>query len=571
MLAPLAGRLAGTIIAALAVAAAMAPVAAAQTPGSAGTPDSGALATPPVFDRPPPGRQRSAREVLQIAERLPDVRAARARSRSTYPRIFLKGRDRWQVAFYAVREPGADEEIAQVVVDDATGRPLETWTGVQVAWTMARGYPGAFGGKASAAYVWVPLLVLFLLPFLRPPWRMLHLDLVAVASLSVSYALFNSALIEWSVPLAYPPLLYLLARGLWVARARARPGAAPAGEVRLLLGAQVLGLGIVFLLGFRLGLNLTASNAIDVGYSGVIGADLLAAGDGLYGDFPSDNPRGDTYGPAVYYAYVPFEAALPWSGRWDSLPAAHAAALAFDLLSATGAWLLGRRLEGPRLGVLLAYLWLACPWTLLVVNSSANDSLVAVTVLAALLLAGRPLGRGAAVAVAGLTKFAPLALAPLFILHPAGPGRSGSRAALLTLAGLVAAAAALLVPVAILDEGLRDFVARTAGFQLDRDSPFSVWGLWSWEAAQRAVQAAGVALAVAVAFVPRRRDLASLCALSAAVLLAFQIGASHWFYLYVVWFLAPLLAAVLVHHAPAHADGGSVGRLRDGRPDTSVV
>ena len=41
--------------------------------------------------------------------------------------------------------------------------------------------------------------------------------------------------------------------------------------------------------------------------------------------------------------------ALPWSGTWDDLPAAHAAAIAFDLLTLAGLWLLGRRLRGPRL------------------------------------------------------------------------------------------------------------------------------------------------------------------------------------------------------------------------------
>ena len=44
-------------------------------------------------------------------------------------------------------------------------------------------------------------------------------------------------------------------------------------------------------------------------------------------------------------------------------------------------WLAGRRLGGRQLGVLLAYLWAACPFTLLVANSGANDALVAALVL----------------------------------------------------------------------------------------------------------------------------------------------------------------------------------------------
>ena len=53
---------------------------------------------------------------------------------------------------------------------------------------------------------------------------------------------------------------------------------------------------------------------IDVGYSGVIGADKLTHGRELWGAFPSDNEHGDTYGPLLYLAYVPFELILPWHG-----------------------------------------------------------------------------------------------------------------------------------------------------------------------------------------------------------------------------------------------------------------
>ena len=87
---------------------------------------------------------------------------------------------------------------------------------------------------------------------------------------------------------------------------------------------------------------------IDVGYSGVIGADRITDGEPLYGDFPDDNRAGDTYGPVAYYAYVPFEQVFPWSGDWDDLPAAHAAAIFFDLATIAGLFLLGRRLRPGR-------------------------------------------------------------------------------------------------------------------------------------------------------------------------------------------------------------------------------
>ena len=57
-------------------------------------------------------------------------------------------------------------------------------------------------------------------------------------------------------------------------------------------------------------------------------------------------PTGDTYGPANYVAYVPFELVLPWSGEWDALPSAHAASLFFDMATVFGLFILGLRAGG---------------------------------------------------------------------------------------------------------------------------------------------------------------------------------------------------------------------------------
>ena len=201
-----------------------------------------------------------------------------------------------------------------------TGRVTEAWTGFQVAWTMARGYAGAFGRQVNALYVWLPLCLLFVLPFLplgrrrpggprgvrgflRRP-TLWHLDLLVLLSFSISLAFFNHAEIGLSVPLAYPCLLYLLVRMLLLAFGRGRPRA----PLRMIVPVPWLAVLLVFLVGFRIGLNVTNSNVIDVGYAGVIGADKLLHGQHLYGDWPHDNAEGDTYGPVNYYAYVPFRA-----------------------------------------------------------------------------------------------------------------------------------------------------------------------------------------------------------------------------------------------------------------------
>jgi hypothetical protein len=98
----------------------------------------------------------------------------------------------------------------------------------------------------------------------------------------------------------------------------------------------------------------------------------------------------------------------------------------------------------------------------------------------------------------------------------------------------------------LLESGARSFYDRTLAYQGTRESPFSVWGLVEGlGTAQIAVQVAAVLLALALTFVPRRRDVVSLAALSAAALIAIQLGVIHWFYLYIVWFF-PLVLVVLL-------------------------
>jgi hypothetical protein len=318
--------------------------------------------------------------------------------------------------------------------------------------------------------------------------------------------------------------------------------------VRLLVPASWLAVALVFLVGFRVGLNVVNSNVIDVGYAGVIGADRLADGKRLYDNFPADNEHGDTYGPVDYYAYVPFEQALPWSGRWDDLPAAHAAAIFFDLACLLFLWLLGRRIRGPTLGVALAFAWAAYPFTLFTLCSNSNDSLVAALVLGGLLLATSAPARGAMTALAGLTKFAPLALIPLFATYrdPARPSRGGRLRQLGLFGGALLAVGALAMLSPLLNGGLHTFWERTVDFQETRGSPFSIYGLvGGLGGLQAAVKVGAVLLALVVAFVPTRRDLVTLAALAGAVLIAVQLGVTHWFYLYVVWFFPLVMIALL--------------------------
>ena len=52
-----------------------------------------------------------------------------------------------------------------------------------------------------------------------------------------------------------------------------------------------------------------------------------------------------------------------------------------------------------------------------------------------------------------------------------------------------------------------------------------------------------------VAFVPWRRTLIQIAALSAAVIIGVELVLEHWFYLYIPWFLGALLVAMVARDA----------------------
>jgi Glycosyltransferase family 87 len=536
-------------LAALAVAL-MAPAPAAANENFANEPPFGGelpppLVKPPSERRPPAGFELSGREAIRIADAAGAVRDERAESPEMRAIAFERGAD-WQVSYFT-GSVGSRAEVARAVVDDQTGQVLGAWHDQQLDAPLARGYSGAIAQKVNAPYVWLPLCLLFLAPFFDPrrPFRLLHLDLLVLLGLGVSLLFFNRGEVTTSVPLTYPVLGYVFARMLWVGlRPRDRPG-----PLIPVLGVRWLAIGALVLACGRIALNVADSHVIDIGVAGVVGADHVTHGEELYnGNFaPGVGIRGDVYGPFNYIAYVPFEAAFPWHGHWGDVPAAHAAAIAFDLLTALGLLALGRRLrpgrDGRTLGIALAFAWLAYPFTLYTMNANANDSLIAATGVGAMLVLTSPPARGAMVALGAAAKFGSAALAPLFAT---ATGERRWRSAILFAVAFVALTALLVVPF-LPNGGLHEFYDRTLGYQASRSSPFSVWGLApSLDFLRPIVRLGAIALAFAVALWPARKTPAQVAALAAAVLIAVQVGATHWFYFYVVWFLPLVLAALFV-------------------------
>jgi hypothetical protein len=510
---------------------------------------------------------------------------------------FQPDRSSWQVNVWwkSPKKNGPDAgEIATGRVDDATGAVLEAWTGAQVAWKMARGYKGAFGGeKINDPWIWGAFCVAFLIGLVdfRRLFSLRNLDLLAFISFSASLWYFNKGDIFTSVPLVYPPLVYLLVRALVVGLTGRGTRGRPLWPAWVLLAATV------FLAGFRVGLNLQASNVIDVGYSGVIGADRIAHGVSPYGHFPiegtlkacgpadaegeirnriqtngrceSANPQGDTYGPVAYEAYLPMYAIRGWSGKWDGLPAAHDTTIMFDLLCIIGLFLVGRRFGGMNLGAALAFAWAAYPFTQYASNSNTNDMIMPCFLIWGFWLASSHAGRGALAACAGWTKFAALIVAPLWLTYP--DRRPKARFA------IAFAMATLLVFVVLLFEpsplhAARVFWDRTVGWQLNRPAPFSLWdwrqyharGLPDLHVVQRVLQALLVAAAVVFPFWPARKSPLQLAALTAALLLGFELVLTYWIYLYIPWFFA---FSALTTLAPAPAREPRRATIVEPRPE----
>jgi hypothetical protein len=506
-------------------------------------------------EKPPPGSITSD-EATQAAARDPKV----AGETHVHPDLIpspVFHNERWEVGWFE-----NDHEYALVMVDPKTGEVTESWTGYQVAWEMARGYSGEFAHSLNSPFIWIPLCLIFFVGlFDWKRWRrMANLDLLVLLGFGVSHFFFNRGEIGISVPLAYPVLAYLLVRCLWIGFRGRGLGLRPTWPTMWLLVAAL------FLMGFRIGLNMADAGAIDVGYAGVTGAHRIIHGEQLYGDWPEDIHSGDTYGPINYAAYVPFEVIWPYTGEWDDLPAAHGASITFDVVTFILLLVLGIRIRpgptGRRLGTILAFGWAAFPYTAYVLESDSNDALVAALLVATLVLLAKPLWRGVTSSLAVWAKFSPLVLGPMLLTLDGWKPRK-----LAMYAGGFAAitVAAMLWPA--IDPGLKVFYERTIAAQAGRSSPFSVWGQAEWlEPLRLAILGGTGVLAIALAFVPRKKSLLQVAAFSAALLLGVQITLHHWFYLYIVWFFPLMLVALALLEATEEPDDdevpGVVRRLR---------
>jgi hypothetical protein len=512
-------------------------LACAAAPAAA----SAAVIPPPDVEAPlfldttwgtiPSGFGIDATQAIAIAKTSPKLLAIHRAEHPLHINVYVWVRSHYEIYFFYRGKLVADQLIGP------NGKLGATYTGPLMLGFYARGH---YGQIFDNPWVLAAFTAMFLLPVLLLRGRrwLDRLDLAMLLGFGVSYALFDTTHLEPGVWAFYPVLIYLLVRML-MRGFKVRP---PLGRLDCRLPTVVLGIGLLALVVGRIVITLHPSGVIDVGTASVLGAYKILHGQSIY---YFSLGHGDTYGPINYLVYVPFE--WLWPGSWNYLPAARAATITFDLLTIGALILLGTRLrpgrDGRRLGLLLAWLWAACPWSLLDIEKSTNDGLVALIVVLIMLSLSKPVRRGVLVGLGAAAKFFPASLLPLVAV---GPGNADQQTVRKVLAGFVIAAGASIA-LFLPSGGLIEMWNHTIGFQLTRTDIFSIWALHPGLAPIKvAVEAFAVILAVLVAFRPRGvRTPAQVAALGAAVTIAVQLPALHWFYLYIVWFLPLILIAVL--------------------------
>ena len=500
------------------------------------------LAMPQNADTTPAGFAISGRQAIKIAARAPKVRAEARKHGALHALTAVPlGTKQWQVGFYSGKT-----EVARATVDGRTGKIVgRVYTGYEVLWPSARGVKTTLRDRID--WVTIVLCLFFVLPFFDPrrPFRLLHLDLLGFLAFEVSFLLLQTEHLVPSVWLQYVPLLYLLGRLSWVGFRG--PSDRDQGPLVPYASDRLLAVGLVLLVVGRLLFNVVWGAVGDVGYAGLFGADGLTHGYALYGN---STPHLDAYGPVNYFFYIPFLLLFPLGPGWShsNVQGAHVASITLDLAVIILLMVVGRRLasgrQGRRLGLALAYAWVAYPLAFFPLAVNSNDALIAVVVLGALLAYTSPIGRAVILGLGGAAKFGPLGLVPVFAL---GRERSWRNAGI--VCGLAGAIFVLVFVPYVRQSGLHTVWDSTLGFQMHRHSPFTLWGLHpSLEPLHVLAEVIAIGLLATASWWPRVRSVRAMAALSAAVLLALQMAGTYWAHTYVAWFAAPGFIALF---APA--------------------
>ncbi|MFL5885053.1 MAG: hypothetical protein ACJ77M_08290, partial [Thermoleophilaceae bacterium] len=222
-----------------------------------------------------PGRPahfwRTAAQAIAIADRQASVERLRAQDPPVAVTARPEGLGLWRVTY----RDGRARERGSVLVEDRTGDVLEQspWAWPQVSSNMT-----SFKVEVEIACALLSCLFLFAFFDFRRPLRLANLDVLALLSLGVSLAFYDRGQLLVSVPLVYPPLLYLLARLATAGFRGVAPSSPPVGRV----GERTLIAALLVLVAARIGFDLAFGHTTDVAYASVVGANSIHHGWPLY-------------------------------------------------------------------------------------------------------------------------------------------------------------------------------------------------------------------------------------------------------------------------------------------------
>jgi glycerol-3-phosphate acyltransferase PlsY len=91
------------------------------------------------------------------------------------------------------------------------------------------------------------------------------------------------------------------------------------------------------------------------------------------------------------------------------------------------------------------------------------------------------------------------------------------------------------------------FYEKTLAFQSGRETPWTIFAqVPELKVLQQVLTAAVILLAFVVPVVLKKRTIRRLAALSAALVIAFELTVNYWFYPYVTWFEPFVFVALLL-------------------------
>lgn len=455
----------------------------------------------------------------------------------------------------------AGAQVVQAVDDHALRIPYGNWLAYQ---------PVLLAG----------LSVLFVLMTGVAPWRRLrNLDVGVAMSLLGSMLLFQYRYVDASIVVAAAGLTYLALRcafrGLGPASdvlpstpllTAVTPGWDPAVRVRWMRVSLVIVSLVILMVGAG------SPSAVDVLYAAMEGATRLIHGWLPYGHMPPGIVHGDTYPILTYALYAPLAVFAPVNSLWDSVDLGLVVAAVASLFAA---WAVFRTNAGPgrradrsrsigqeEAGLRAAFAWLTFPPLLAVVSTGTTDLVLAAMLAAAVLLWRRPTACAGLLAVAGWFKLAPFVLLPVCLASLRGKRLI---AALAAIAGVSVPLVALLLLVGGLHGPLE--MAHAVAYQFSRGSDQSIWGALGVSGLQPLGQASVLGLLAAILVKLRREpdlalDRTRMAALIAAVLIALQLAADYWAFLYLVWIVPVLCASLLADPGPVVVDALPVTQAR---------